>query len=211
MTDTLRAQRIESTQPKSWEKEADFHDALYEWMNRAPWLAISVAAHLLIFFVLVAIPWEQFEEQRVEEFVMLPAPAPVEEFEEPDERIEDETEPQDEDDPVLVEEDPAIDDPSDFELEKGEPLSADAPEFELPLSELGLGSGPLGTGELGKYGERGAGRRGRGTATERALLDALAWLRAHQHPDGYWDADGFADGCGKIGPSTCGGAGAAPA
>ena len=49
---------IESTLPKSWEQEETFNDVLYEWMSRAPWLAISAALHLVIFLIIQAIPWE---------------------------------------------------------------------------------------------------------------------------------------------------------
>ena len=35
--------------------------------------------------------------------------------------------------------------------------------------------------------------------TERAVEMALAWLAAHQHADGRWDADGFDRHCGKCG------------
>jgi len=49
---------IESSLPKVWEQETTFNDVLYEWMSRAPWLAISAIAHLLIFLILMAIPWD---------------------------------------------------------------------------------------------------------------------------------------------------------
>ena len=51
---------IESTLPKSWEQEETFNDVLYEWMSRAPWLAISAALHLVIFLIIQAIPWSLF-------------------------------------------------------------------------------------------------------------------------------------------------------
>ena len=55
---------IESSLPKPWEQEQTFNDVLYDWMSRAPWLAISLAAHLLIFFILAAIPWDAFRPKR---------------------------------------------------------------------------------------------------------------------------------------------------
>ena len=42
---------VVSTLPKPWEEETSFHDVLYDWMGRAPWLAISCAAHLLAYFL----------------------------------------------------------------------------------------------------------------------------------------------------------------
>jgi hypothetical protein len=38
-------------------------------------------------------------------------------------------------------------------------------------------------------------RYGGSTRTEQAVADALAWLAAHQAPQGYWDCDGFARHC----------------
>ena len=38
--------------------DAGFSDVLYEWMNRAPWFALSAAAHLVAILVLMAIPWD---------------------------------------------------------------------------------------------------------------------------------------------------------
>ena len=51
---------IETTLPKPWEEEHTFNDILYDWMSRAPWLAISFAAHLLAYFILASIPWRAF-------------------------------------------------------------------------------------------------------------------------------------------------------
>ena len=58
---------IQSALPKPWEEEASFGDVLYDWMDRAPWMAISVAAHLLVYFIAAAIPWNDvFREDAVE-------------------------------------------------------------------------------------------------------------------------------------------------
>ncbi|GEM_PF-1271990 len=48
-------------------------------------------------------------------------------------------------------------------------------------------------------------RRGGSEKTERAVDAALAWLAAHQSPDGRWDADGFGRLCPEVAP--CGGEG----
>ena len=42
--------------------DGNFNDALYEWMHRAPWLAISASAHVLLFIILLAIPWDLLRE-----------------------------------------------------------------------------------------------------------------------------------------------------
>ena len=49
---------IESSLPKPWEEEVTFNDILYDWMTRAPWLAISLGAHLVVFIIIAAIPWQ---------------------------------------------------------------------------------------------------------------------------------------------------------
>jgi hypothetical protein len=47
-----------------------------------------------------------------------------------------------------------------------------------------------------------------GKETDQAIASALAWLAAHQSPDGSWDSDGFKSNCGHIAAnSTCDGAG----
>ena len=52
----------ELVQSHPWQREETFHDHLYQWLERAPWLAISFAAHFLVFLVLAAIPWKEFRE-----------------------------------------------------------------------------------------------------------------------------------------------------
>jgi hypothetical protein len=77
---------IESTLPKPWEVEATFQDSLYQWMERAPWLAISGAAHLLVFFLLMAIPWSELRPAKTSGVAANLEPPPEEFFEpEPDE------------------------------------------------------------------------------------------------------------------------------
>ncbi len=46
-----------------------------------------------------------------------------------------------------------------------------------------------------------------GPAAEQALLDALAWLEAHQSADGSWSGPGFRSECGKLGATECAGPG----
>lgn len=38
-------------------------------------------------------------------------------------------------------------------------------------------------------------RRGGSARTEQAVANALTWLAAHQHPDGFWDSDRFHERC----------------
>jgi hypothetical protein len=43
--------------------EATFTDELYEWMERAPWVALSLTMHGLILLILALIPWHLFSNE----------------------------------------------------------------------------------------------------------------------------------------------------
>ena len=99
------------------------------------------------------------------------------------------------------------------------PLPAGAPPFEPLTIEVerlladrgGLELGAAATAPAGREGAGGGarfgGRKGLrsngGSGTEKALAAALAWLAAHQSPQGNWDGDGFGERCGEIGEGTC--------
>ena len=196
-----------SSLPRSWENSPTFADALYEWMGRAPWLAISALAHLMAFLLLAVVPWGIFNDE-VERVIQAdvarnpvdlvevepPEPEPPVELSEPDT------------DPELVDTDYAetedvsetIDDPlDDIDQFSESPFDADQ------MNEI------IGIGGGAKYGERfkGGGRRGPGggRVVEQAVKDGLEWLIAHQHTDGHWDSDGFDSSCGA--GDLCGGPG----
>ena len=193
------------TVPRSWEVDRGFHEHLYEWMERAPWLAISAAFHLFLFFVLTTIPWEVFRPAEPPVLEVAAAPPEEELFEHveepPPEVVTDDTVV---DEPTLRTDD-ALDEPSPDETEE----PAAALDFTVPsdtidvLPLLGLGGGGA------KLGGRGLGSasRGRGRGTAVAVRRGLSWLAAHQSPDGSWDGDGFTAHCGEIGTEPCDGAG----
>lgn len=182
------------TLPRSWEEQPSFGDTLYEWMERAPWVLISGCLHFVIFLIVAAIPWSAFDEPtEVEITGGIEQPEP-EVIEEPDEPIEDVlVEPVE--DPVVVEDfdvAPISDESLDAisETSEGDPSASDDDPFKESglLGELGLGGG-----SGSKYGDRfgGPGGKGRGGRKQRTVQLGLAWLAAHQDPDGKWDADGF--------------------
>jgi hypothetical protein len=194
-------------QPTPWAGERTFHDLLYDWMQRAPWLAISAAAHLLLFFVLAAIPWAELrEEEPVVIHAHLPTVVEVP-YEPPAPPPEPELQPLEPTEPALQTAelppdaaDAALDAPS-------EPASAvdwTADPFAA-LPQLGIGGGFPAGGHWGGRGVRGNLPGGSGIAP--ALDSALKWLAAHQMDDGAWDCDGFAERCGSVGAGACGGAG----
>ena len=194
---------METTLPRPWEEERSFHDALRDWMGRAPWMSISAAAHLLLYLVLSAIPWRELrttdERRIVASFEAPPPPEPVDDRKEevPIDPVADTWE-----EPKWV--DATLDDVTDFE-----PAHDAVPEARFEPADVamfaGLGGG--GPAHPGRFGERKRSAAGRGT--EQALREALDWLAAHQGPDGSWDADGFATECGEIGAGECGGKGQA--
>jgi hypothetical protein len=71
-----------------------------------------------------------------------------------------------------------------------------------PYASRKLGGGGRGVG--GPGGPGGNGQGGTYTKPDVAVLAALAWLKAHQSPDGHWDADAFSTMCVK---NTCDGPG----
>ncbi|MDE0897350.1 MAG: hypothetical protein OSB10_12285, partial [Planctomycetota bacterium] len=76
--------QIESTLPRAWEEEHSFNDVLYDWMERAPWLAVSGAAHMLAFFVLTAFPWDAFQKSEPPVLISQVLAPPEDLFEEPE-------------------------------------------------------------------------------------------------------------------------------
>ncbi len=213
MSEDFSKIHIESSLPKSWEEEVTFNDILYDWIGRAPWLAISAVAHAMLLLLMMVIPWHIFDKP-VEKSVEATLDVPVEEIteepeEEPEEEIEEE-EPLDE--PVLkdaeVSDHDETDDNQDFMMSEGDPdFMSDSPFDDTSLNDV-IG---IGGGAGGKFGGRFGGRRNLrkagGSGTEQALKDGLEWLANHQDDDGKWDADEFM----KHDPATdiCDGAGRA--
>ena len=92
---------VESSLPKSWETETTFNDSLYEWMSRAPWLALSVAAHLVVALILMAIPWELLEADKSKEIQASVDQTPEEQFEDPPPEEKEEIEEEVIEEPIL--------------------------------------------------------------------------------------------------------------
>lgn len=208
---------IESSLPRSYEHEANFQDTLYEWMQSAPWFAISAGFHLLILFVLSAFPWDAVRkeppiifmanlpeqiEPAVEEPPVEPPDLPEETDAEPTEEI---------DEPVLNE--VVTDEVATSDLDSLTPFDS---QFDSPFDSnmdadasndvIGIG-GPGGKIGQRKEGYDGGGNGGSTIVASVAL--ALEWLAAHQSSSGGWDANGFNAQCGEIGDSICDGAGRA--
>jgi hypothetical protein len=188
--------------------EDSFSSALYDWMSRAPWLAISTAAHLLLLLVLLAIPWEQLRQERATE-IQVHATAPEEPPFEP---------PPDEPEPLLDRDEPVdpellpIEDPPEIadtpvdanEPTLGDPAFRDDSPFEAIATNAWIGiGGPPGGTKGTRFRGRGGPPRG-GGGTEETVERGLDWLARHQSPDGSWDCDGFSAQCGVRAATVCG-------
>ncbi|MDP6539680.1 MAG: terpene cyclase/mutase family protein [Planctomycetota bacterium] len=180
----------------TWEEASSFQDALSDWMGRAPWLGLSMAAHAMVLLVLALIPWKLLEasqppllrtavEPLVEESFVDP---PVELPPEIVETILDE-------EPTLLEE--AVAEPLDDSTEQSEAPAEGDPDFRstAPFAEMAMGAvlglgGPPGGLYGSRFGNgRGRGRSGRGV--EAHVARGLDWLARHQDADGKWDSDDF--------------------
>jgi hypothetical protein len=194
---------VDSSMPKSWEREATFNDLLYDWMDRAPWLAISTAAHVIIVLILMAVPWDQMESEPNPILHGSIEPQPEDVFDEPppeEPEIDEEPDPAEEPELQAVDESEHDEDDSNeiFESMRGEEGSSEAP-FEHFSDNPVIGIGPGAGSKYGpRFGGNDIGRRRDRSGTEQALKDGLEWLRWHQSEDGSWDSDGFMQNCGKI-------------
>lgn len=191
METTTSSNVVISTLPGSWEEEESFHDALYEWMQRAPWLLLSGGLHFVLFLIVAAIPWSVFEPTP-EQYITTTIDAPPEE-------PEPEVLPEE---PDVLETEDVQDDPviEDFTASESTEDASHLSEATMPSNVqsnspfdhvgesgvLGIG-GPPGGGDFGS----GPGRSGGTSKTYVAVDKGLQWLADHQDADGRWNADDF--------------------
>lgn len=202
---------IETTLPKPWEEETTFNDVLYDWMSRAPWLAISAAAHIIALLILALVPWHLFESNKPKE-IQAQLEQPVEDpFEDPPEEEPEELEEEEPlEEPVIkdaeVSDHNETEDNQEFESSEGDPDHISDSPFDSDNTNDVIG---IGGGAGGKFGGRFGGRRNLRTAggsgTEQALRDGLEWLKNHQDEDGKWACADFSKHC--PGGDACGGPG----
>ena len=199
---------IESSLPKSWEEETSFNDVLYDWMDRAPWLALSAIAHAIFFGILYAIPWDLLQQEEVKEIHASIEQTPEEVWEEPPPEEPEEIEEEDPTEEPVLQDSEITEEVTEAPTDVGDPdFLSDSPFEANDFNDvIGIGGGAGGKFG-GRFGGRGGKARGGGKGTEQALKDGLEWLANHQSPDGSWDTDGFMSECGKIGATTCDGEG----
>ena len=177
---------------------------LREFVRESPYLGVSLLLHAVVLLVFMAQtnPIE-FDEDistlvvspQAPPDVVPPTPIEPEPLEQPPEPVE----------TPNITEDKFTDDPTDDIADADDSIEH---AFDDSPSEtvLGVGAGSRefgsGNGLPGKYSGRGSG-----TTHSPRIEAGLAWLAAHQHPDGYWSGESFSDECGKLGDTECTGRG----
>jgi hypothetical protein len=112
---------------------------------------------------------------------------------------------------LLMEEDPEFRE-IEFPKQVKGLVHEDRPLTETRMVLTDGSRSPLGFGHESKppYTRRFVAARERDVESElaHAVADGLAWLAAHQSPDGSWRSDKFMEQCGSIGGDPCDGPGA---
>jgi hypothetical protein len=173
----------------------EFTELLAEQLRRAPWVLISLAAHVLVacFFWLLA---------RLEpEPLPPPVPLAITAAAAVEDRVDD-TPPEETPREERIEQEPtetpevATD---DTEMESADQIGAegDAPSYEQ--SNANFEGAGLGGGSGTRRGRTTGGGRpregGGGRTTESGVTEGLQWLARHQDEDGRWDADEYDRHC----------------
>ena len=174
----MQYETISSNAPKPWEREDTFHESLHEWMERSPWVGISVGLHFVAYFLLLAIPWHLFQEKPGTEIesAIIPALKEEEPVEPPPIEVVKTTEIEPAiQDPTIDDVDQQIDSPDD--LAAGEPDQLAQSPFDQPALNAVIGvGGPPG----GMIGSRGLGREGMRTGGGKPIIETieagLAWF-----------------------------------
>jgi len=120
---------VDSTPP--FHATESFADVLDDWMRRSPWLACSLALHAVVAFVLMAIPWEAFDDSRAKTIMTSIEPALEERFEPPPEEVIEDVEELEVEEPVL--QDAAVDD-VEADVEASTDVPAGDPDLSLEPS-----------------------------------------------------------------------------
>ncbi|MEO0478235.1 MAG: hypothetical protein AAF196_02015 [Planctomycetota bacterium] len=168
--------------------EEDFQDLMAEQLRRAPWLAISLLSHGVVFLVLFTFIKPDPTPEPEVVLAAAPPPAPPPPVDPPPPPPDPDPVPVDTDDVVVVDTTDPVDNstadteaPSDYQSPSETSFNNDH-----SWASIGLGGPPGGPG-----GGRGGGRGRLRPRVNRVLTDALIWLRDHQDDDGKWDADEF--------------------
>jgi hypothetical protein len=180
---------IESHTPPIWEREEDFSQVMSDQLKHAPWLIISVIAHLIA-GVILYMALDGVRETRQDLAMNMDIPEPEDEIEEEEEEEEEVVEEEVEEVEVLEVEVTETDVVDENVIDESD---ADSVESAFDSNQWNTAVG-LGGGAGGKWGGRRGGRKalgGKKRGTARAIDLGLQWLKNHQDKDGKWDCDGF--------------------
>ncbi len=192
--------------PNAFAPQGDFNEQLYLALRQSPWWMISIALHVMVFFILTLFDSGTAEAKPKK---VVQASMAAETIEEDLEDVDEDTKEVHETE--IVAEDPVIkDEPIDEQIESDNDLPheenfgqteglSDAP-FEGPAANGTVGIGGAAGGAFpgrGGGADRSRGGGGR-TKFDDAVDDALRWLAAHQSPNGGWEAAGFNQWCDGV-------------
>jgi hypothetical protein len=169
-------------------EEHSFNEVLAEQLRRAPYLIASMFMHFLIgLFVMGIMVLTGGEETPVPQFVAAAVEPPPEIEDEPE--VDPIVEVPEIQDPVVVEAELDETDPTAETEDLGDPDDLANAVFDADQWNIDVG---LGGGAGGDKGARGGRKSGNGSPpSEAAVARGLEWLKDHQSPGGFWDADGF--------------------
>ena len=169
-------------------EEHSFNEVLAEQLRRAPYLIASMFMHFLIgLFVMGIMVLTGNEEAPVPQFVAAAVEPPPVIDEEPE--VDPIVEVPEIQEPVIVDAELDEIDPSKETEDLGDPdqLADSSLDSDAWNNDLGIGGGAG-----GDQGARGGRKSSRGNPpSEAAVARGLEWLKDHQSPNGFWDADGF--------------------
>ncbi len=180
---------IESHTPPIWEQEEDFSQVMSDQLRHAPWLAISILAHLIGGFILY-FALDNPRNLRGEKSIQMENEEKedeIEEEEEEEEEVEEEVVPEEEVQETEISETEEV---SENVIDEAD---TDTVESAFDSNQWNTAVG-LGGGAGGKWGGRRGGRkrlRGKKRGAARAIDLGLKWLKDHQDETGKWDCDGF--------------------
>ncbi len=184
-------------------QQGDFNEQLYLALKQSPWWMISIAIHVLIFFIMTLFDTSDGSGKKKKVIQTNMAAETVEEDLEDTEEDTEEVHEQEivAEEPVIKDEEIADHVETDNDLPYEESFGqseglSDAP-FEGPANNgtIGIGGGAGGAFK-GRGGGRDLGTGGGGRKKfDDAVDDALRWLAAHQSSNGGWEAAGFNQWC----------------
>jgi len=188
MSEFQNDQELVYTKPAMLSEGETFQDVLREWLKAAPWLLVSIVFHGLIALVLMNVEWRTII---TDENMILEASYEQDEIEPlPEDELDEEEEDELEEIEEIIEDPVVTEDEVMEEIFEEDVAPIDAPfEGKSVNDVIGIGGGAGGRFG-GKYKKRAA-RKGGGKATQKAVEWGLDWLKRHQDPEGFWDADAF--------------------